>query len=101
MSDGDALITIPEAARRLGLSERTLRDWVRRGTIDAWRPEIGRGMLLSESSVEMLARQLEPSPLPREHAASQELLERISALEGRVAGLEEALGRLVLPGEGR
>jgi len=98
VSDGEEWVTVSQAARRLAIAERTVRDWIHRGTLQAQRPPIGRGMLLTASGVETLARQIEaipgrgPAPMP-----ALDLAARLSMLEERVAKLEERLGRLLPP----
>ena len=64
MTNGDSVIGTQEAARRLGVSVRTIQLWVERGTLDAWKTPGGHRRISAESVDRALASRRQPSAAP-------------------------------------
>ena len=63
MASNDEVLGTQEAARRLGVSVRTVQLWVENGTLDAWKTPGGHRRIL-RSSVEAALRSREQTPRP-------------------------------------
>jgi excisionase family DNA binding protein len=56
------MLTVPEAARRVGRNPETIRRWIRRGRLRA--SKVGTQHLIDEADLEAIARSPEPLPVP-------------------------------------
>jgi Helix-turn-helix domain len=79
-------ITAVEASRRLGVNEKTVRNWVRAGTLDAHKGAKNRLDILA-SDIEALRRKRES--YQDEIPDISHLLARIEDLERKYSGLEQ------------
>lgn len=91
-----AYINATEAARRLGVSEKTVRRWIKQERLTAFHPRGYKNRLaIAEQDVEALAQEIaelvEQGPGPGAPVDT----ERLAALERRVEALESQLERLV------
>lgn len=85
----DEYVTIMEAARRCGVSDKTIQRAIRRGILPARYPQPNR----SEIAVSDLEQFRSPSGQVSGQSVA-ELLSRVAALEQRVQDLEEQAQRL-------
>src|SRR6266699_5099533 len=99
-----ALLTVEQAARRLGRTDRTIRRWIEQGTLKATHPTHGHKgkFLIEEDQVGRLAgelaqeQQVKPSPGP-----AMDIAKRLDYIQGWLgdiqrwqAELEQRLARL-------
>lgn len=84
-------LTATQAAKVIGVTDRTIRDWIKEGKLTAHHPQPNR-LAIAENDVERIARERKQYDVSIPDAT--DLAARLAALEQKYALLEQELARL-------